>query len=138
MKYLQAARKTSTPLVIGTTGFSDEQERKIKETGDEIPILKASNFSPSINVMRELVREAAGKLEDYDIEVTETHHNRKRDASSGTTKAFLEEIRETRVDKGETFRVDASRESTGTSFLSRSGDKGSGKTAGTQRRCLYR
>lgn len=98
MKYLEAARKTSTPIVIGTTGFSDEQEEKIESVGEEIPVLKASNFSPSINVMRELVREAAEKLEDYDIEVTETHHNRKRDAPSGTAKTFLNEIRDTRGD----------------------------------------
>ena len=98
MKYLEAAKETSTPIVIGTTGFSDEQEESIESAGDEIPVLWASNFSPSINVMRELVREAAAKLEDYDIEVTETHHNRKRDAPSGTANTFLEEIREARGD----------------------------------------
>lgn len=98
MKYLKAARETSTPIVIGTTGFSEEQEREIEEAGDEIPVLKASNFSPSINVMRELVKEASGKLEDYDIEVTETHHNRKRDAPSGTANTFLDDIREARGD----------------------------------------
>ena len=64
MKYLEAAEKTSTPIVIGTTGFSEEQEKRIKDAGEEIPVLRASNFSPSINVMRELVREAAEKLED--------------------------------------------------------------------------
>jgi len=96
MKYLEAACKTETPIVIGTTGFSEDQEKRIEEAGEEIPVLKASNFSPSINVMRELVREAAGKLEDYDIEVTETHHNRKRDAPSGTAKTFLSEIEEAR------------------------------------------
>lgn len=98
MKYLEAARKTSTPIVIGTTGFNGEQGMKIEEAGEDIPVLKASNFSPSINVMRELVREAAGKLEGYDIEVSETHHNRKRDAPSGTANTFLDEIRESRGD----------------------------------------
>jgi 4-hydroxy-tetrahydrodipicolinate reductase len=98
MEYLEAARETGTPIVIGTTGFSEEQEREIQEAGEEIPVLKASNFSPSINVMRELVKEASGKLEDYDIEVSETHHNRKRDAPSGTAKSFLDDIREVRGD----------------------------------------
>lgn len=96
IKYLQAAKNTGTPAVIGTTGFTDEQEEKIIEAGQDIPVLKASNFSPSINVMRELVKQAAGKLEEYDIEVTETHHNRKRDAPSGTAKRFLEEIEDAR------------------------------------------
>jgi 4-hydroxy-tetrahydrodipicolinate reductase len=98
MNYLEAARETSTTIVIGTTGFSEEQERRIEEAGEKIPVLKASNFSPSINVMRELVKEASGKLEDYDIEVTETHHNRKRDAPSGTANTFLDGIRKVRGD----------------------------------------
>lgn len=98
MKYLEEARETGTPIVIGTTGFSEEQRREIEEAGEVIPVLKASNFSPSINVMRELVKEASGKLEDYDIEVSETHHNRKRDAPSGTANTFLDDIREVRGD----------------------------------------
>ena len=96
MKYLEAAKNTGTPIVIGTTGFSEEEEREIEKAGEVIPVLKASNFSPSINVMRELVKEASGTLEDYDIEVTETHHNRKRDAPSGTAKTFLDDIKESR------------------------------------------
>lgn len=98
MNYLEAARETETPIVIGTTGFSEQQEREIEEAGEEVPVLRASNFSPSINVMRKLVREASKKLEDYDIEVSETHHNRKRDAPSGTAATFLDEIREARGD----------------------------------------
>ena len=98
MKYLEAARKTRTAIVIRTTAFSERQEKEGEEAGTEIPVLKASNFSPSINVMRELVREASGKLEDYDIEVSETHHNRKRDAPSGTANTFLDDIRESRGD----------------------------------------
>lgn len=98
MRYLDGAVKTGTPIVIGTTGFSEEQEREIEQAGEHIPVLRASNFSPSINVMRELVKEASSKLEDYDIEVTETHHNRKRDAPSGTAKSFLDDIREVRGD----------------------------------------
>lgn len=98
MKYLKAAKETETPIVIGTTGFTEEQEREIEDAGEIISVLKASNFSPSINVMRELVKEASGKLEDYDIEVSETHHNRKRDAPSGTANTFLDDIREVRGD----------------------------------------
>ena len=96
INYVEAAVETSTPLVIGTTGFSDSQLETIKSAGDEVPILKASNFSPCINVMKDLVREAADQLEEYDIEVTETHHDRKRDAPSGTAKMLLEEIKKVR------------------------------------------
>jgi 4-hydroxy-tetrahydrodipicolinate reductase len=94
MKYVKAAVQTKTPIIIGTTGFSDQQLDEIQNAGEEVPVLKASNFSPCINVMKELVRQAAQQLEDYDIEVTETHHNRKRDAPSGTAKMLLDEISE--------------------------------------------
>jgi 4-hydroxy-tetrahydrodipicolinate reductase len=96
MKYLEAAKNTDTPIVIGTTGFSEDQMEEIREAGKEIPVLKASNFSPSVNVMKDLIREAAEKLESYDIEITETHHKRKRDAPSGTAKALLEELEKAR------------------------------------------
>lgn len=96
MNYIETAVKTETPLIIGTTGFSESQMDRIKSSGEKVPILKASNFSPCINVMRDLVGKATEQLEEYDIEVMETHHNRKRDAPSGTAKMFLEEINKAR------------------------------------------
>ncbi len=96
MRYLKSAIETDTAIVIGTTGFSSEQEKRIRDAGQQIPVLRASNFSPSISVMQSLVREAASKLEDYDIEVTETHHNRKRDAPSGTANLILETVKSAR------------------------------------------
>ncbi|MFB6182846.1 MAG: 4-hydroxy-tetrahydrodipicolinate reductase [Candidatus Nanohaloarchaea archaeon] len=93
LKYLEAAENTETALVIGTTGFTHEEEQKIRDTAEKIPVLKASNFSLGINVLRELVKEAVNQLEDYDIEITETHHNRKTDSPSGTAKTILKDIK---------------------------------------------
>jgi 4-hydroxy-tetrahydrodipicolinate reductase len=96
LNYLHVASDTDKPIVIGTTGFNDRQKEALDEASDDVPVLKASNFSPAVNVLMELAQEASGKLEDYDIEITETHHNRKKDAPSGTAKKMLERVKETR------------------------------------------
>ncbi len=96
MNYVIAAKETNTPIVIGTTGFSSEQEDLIIEASNQVPIIKDSNFAPGVNVMKKLVRKAAENLKDYDIEVTETHHNRKNDAPSGTAKTLVNEIKKSR------------------------------------------
>jgi dihydrodipicolinate reductase len=92
VNYLDVAEKTMTPMVIGTTGFSEAQKEAIEQAADAIPIVKASNFSPSITVMKELVEEACSKLESYDVEITETHHRRKKDAPSGTAQSLVNAV----------------------------------------------
>jgi len=72
------------PVVIGTTGFSEEQLTRIEEAAKGIPIVLAPNMSVGVNVLREVVREVSGKLAGYDIEVVEAHHRNKKDAPSGT------------------------------------------------------
>lgn len=73
------------PLVVGTTGFSDEQQEKIEEASQRVPIMLAPNMSVGVNLLREVVREVSEKLgAGYDIEVVEAHHRNKVDAPSGT------------------------------------------------------
>jgi 4-hydroxy-tetrahydrodipicolinate reductase len=73
------------PLVIGTTGFSDEQQARIEEASRNAPIMLAPNMSVGVNLLREVVREVSEKLgPGYDIEVVEAHHRNKVDAPSGT------------------------------------------------------
>ena len=73
-------------LVIGTTGLSAEQEAKIRTASERIAIVRSRNFSIGVNVLAGLVKQAAVRLgpEDWDIEVFEAHHRRKKDAPSGT------------------------------------------------------
>lgn len=59
-----------------------------------VPVVKTTNFSVGVNIFWELVREAAKKLGDYDIEVIEAHHRHKKDASSGMAKTILKVIEE--------------------------------------------
>ncbi len=72
------------PHVIGTTGLSDGQRHKVEEAARNVPIVLAPNMSVGVNLVREVVRDLAAKLEDYDIEVVEAHHRNKQDAPSGT------------------------------------------------------
>lgn len=73
------------PLVIGTTGFSEEQYGKLEKASRNLPVMLAPNMSIGVNLLREVVREVSEKLgSGYDIEVVETHHRNKVDAPSGT------------------------------------------------------
>jgi 4-hydroxy-tetrahydrodipicolinate reductase len=73
------------PVVIGTTGLSEEQLARVEEAAMSVPIVLAPNMSVGVSLVREVVRELSGKLgTDYDIEIVEAHHRNKVDAPSGT------------------------------------------------------
>lgn len=91
---LEYARNKKIPIVIATTGFSKEDDEKIKEYAKYIPIFKSANMSYEINLMKNIVKEVAKKLYNTDIEITETHHNRKIDSPSGTAKMLADSINE--------------------------------------------
>ena len=77
--------KLGKGMVIGTTGFGDEAQAKIRDASKRIPIALAPNFSVGVNVLGKLAGEAAAILgEDYDVEIIEAHHRQKVDAPSGT------------------------------------------------------
>jgi len=72
-------------MVIGTTGFSDAQEKAIEEAARRIPIVMAANFAVGVNAAYKLAETAARILgEGYDVEIIEAHHRHKVDAPSGT------------------------------------------------------
>jgi 4-hydroxy-tetrahydrodipicolinate reductase len=73
------------PVVIGTTGLSEEQHARVEEAAKGVPIVLAPNMSVGVSLVREVVRELSGKLgRDYDVEIVEAHHRNKVDAPSGT------------------------------------------------------
>jgi len=72
------------PHIIGTTGLSEEQLAEVERAAQSAPIVLAPNMSVGVNLLREVVRDLAAKLEGYDIEVVEAHHRNKKDAPSGT------------------------------------------------------
>ena len=82
---LDFAKRTKTPLVLATTGYTPEQTAQIGAAATQVPIFRSANMSLGINVLLELVKKAASVLGDsYDIEIVERHHRRKVDAPSGT------------------------------------------------------
>ena len=83
-KILKYAVTNKVPIVIATTGFTKEEIEQIEEFSKEIPIFRSSNMSLDINLMAKIVVEVAKVLTNTDIEIVETHHNRKIDAPSGT------------------------------------------------------
>lgn len=93
---VDAAASKSVPLVLATTGFGSEDMRRIQQAARRIPIVMAANFSLGINVLLDLVAEAARRLEGYEIEVLELHHSQKLDAPSGTALALARVAAEAR------------------------------------------
>lgn len=89
MQNLEVARKTSTAMVVGTTGLNTDHEQELKAASAHIPIVYCANTSVGVTLLAQLVRQVARQLgEEWDIEVMETHHNQKIDAPSGTALAL--------------------------------------------------
>ena len=92
MNILEYAVKNSIPIVIATTGFSEEQNNMIKEYSKDIPIFKSANMSFDIMVMKKIVSWLASYMKNTDIEIIESHHNRKIDSPSGTAQMLADSI----------------------------------------------
>lgn len=84
LNILKYAKKNHIPIVIATTGFSDEEFKILENYSKDLPIFQSFNMSYEINLMAQIVAKMAPLLKDSDIEIVETHHNRKLDAPSGT------------------------------------------------------
>ena len=86
-------RRTRTPLLSGTTGYTPAQMAELESLGTVAPVLWSANFSLGIAVFVRALQAVTGVLRpDFDIEITETHHNQKADAPSGTAKLLLEAL----------------------------------------------
>ncbi|MFC6736230.1 4-hydroxy-tetrahydrodipicolinate reductase, partial [Halolamina salina] len=100
-EYAEIAAEHGVAFVTGTTGLEDHDADPLgalDAASESIPVLHASNFSRGIAALRGAVREAAASLPGYDVEVTETHHNGKRDAPSGTALTLVEDVEAERPD----------------------------------------
>lgn len=79
------AESKNIPLILCTTGYTDEQLSIIKAASNKIPLFRSANMSIGINVINNILRNISAQLyEDFDIEIIEKHHNQKVDAPSGT------------------------------------------------------
>ena len=95
------------PVVLCTTGLSEEQVKKVGEAAKKTAILRSANMSLGVNLLLKLVKEAAKTLAaaGFDIEIVEKHHNQKVDAPSGTALALADSINEA-IEKAYYYKYD--------------------------------
>ncbi len=93
---LSYAEEKKIPIVLCTTGYSEEQLEKIQKASDRVTVFRSPNMSLGVNILMKLVKEAASVLaaEGFDVEVIERHHNLKVDAPSGTALALADSVNE--------------------------------------------
>ena len=93
---LDFALSRKLPIVVATTGLSDEQRNELVKASESIPVFFSANMSLGINLLIELAKKAEMILGDkFDVEIVERHHNQKLDAPSGTALAIAEAISDT-------------------------------------------
>lgn len=103
--------KNNVPVVLCTTGLSEEQTANVYEAAKKIAILKSANMSLGINTLFKLLKQAAQILAPagFDMEIVEKHHNQKLDAPSGTALALADSMKEA-LDGGYYYQFDRSQE----------------------------
>ncbi len=92
---LDYVAKYRKPLVLGTTGLSDTQIKKVEEISRVVPVVFTPNMAIGVNVLFSMLPQIAKRLgPDYSIEIVEAHHKSKKDAPSGTAKKMIEVLSE--------------------------------------------
>ena len=93
-RLLEYAVKAHMPLVLCTTGYTDEDQRLIDEAAGSVPVLQSANMSLGVAVLRQLAADAARVLgSEYDVEIIEKHHRRKLDSPSGTALMLYDAVK---------------------------------------------
>ena len=108
---LAYCEKRKLPVVLCTTGLSEEQLAKVEETSKNVAVLKSANMSLGINTLMKLLQDAIKKLAPagFDVEIVEKHHNQKLDAPSGTALALADAMNEA-MDNTYSYKLDRSSE----------------------------
>ena len=92
---LKGVKEKKIPLIIATTGHTQEDRALIAEASETVPIFVSANMSLGVNLLSEMAQKAATVLgESFDIEIIERHHNQKKDAPSGTALLLADSINE--------------------------------------------
>jgi 4-hydroxy-tetrahydrodipicolinate reductase len=90
---LSLCQQHKKAMVVGTTGFTEEQKQQVNDFGQSMPVMFAPNMSVGVNLSFKLLELAAKVMgDDVDIEIIEAHHRHKKDAPSGTALAMGEVV----------------------------------------------
>ena len=100
---LDYAKSRKLPVVIGTTGHTEEEQTLIRQAAKEIPVFYSRNMSVGVALLVQLAKQTAKVFPDAEIEIVEIHHDQKLDVPSGTALMLAEGIREVRP--GATFNI---------------------------------
>lgn len=92
------ALKKRIPLVVGTTGLTDEHKYMLSKAAEDVAVFVSHNMCLGVFLIMNLARKAAKVLKDYDIEIVEKHHNQKIDAPSGTALMIADAIKKEKTD----------------------------------------
>ena len=108
---LETCVERNLPVVLCTTGLSEEQLQKVEDAGRKVAVLRSANMSLGINLLMKLLKETAAVLAPagFDIELVEKHHNQKLDAPSGTAVALADSVNEA-LNNEYTYKYDRSQE----------------------------
>jgi len=87
---LRFVKQFKVPLIIATTGLTDDNLGELKKLAETFAVVQSYNFSVGIQVLLQLTKLANEKLPDWDVEISETHHRLKKDKPSGTAKMMQE------------------------------------------------
>ena len=105
-EHMEAATKQSKPIVLGTTGLTDDEAAAVRLAAESVPVVWAPNMSLGVNLLFAEVRKAASVLgPGYRMEVDETHHVHKKDAPSGTALQLARKMAEGREEPFESLYV---------------------------------
>lgn len=92
LEHLKTCVALKRPMVIGTTGFSEQETKTIADAARVIPVVFSPNMSIGVNLVFKVVKDMATTLKDYKVRIIEAHHVHKKDAPSGTAKKIAEII----------------------------------------------
>lgn len=93
---LNFCAKNKKPLVLATTGLTEDDVKKVENLSKIVPVFMSGNMSEGVYVLLNLIKKATAMLEGWDIEIVEKHHKSKVDAPSGTSKMMLQEVQSVR------------------------------------------
>lgn len=91
---IKNVRTLNCPLVMGTTGLTEENHKQLKILSQQVPVFYDTNFSLGIHIVRKLIKHLPQALNDFDVSIVESHHSSKKDAPSGTAKTLANDIQE--------------------------------------------
>jgi 4-hydroxy-tetrahydrodipicolinate reductase len=96
LEHVAACAAAGRAAIVGTTGFTPDELALARKAGERIPLIISPNMSAGVNLMFRIVEDAARALGDFDAEIVEIHHNKKKDSPSGTAAKLADAIAKSR------------------------------------------